>query len=143
MHPPPHSTLGGGLAPLVVRDAGHLGSDGLHNQRKVIEMTKAKTKTKSKRKATKAAARKVVGNGGRKVEAPKAGEPAPAREGSKLEEIITMMRKGATLAEMSQATKWKPASVRGVIQNAVKGRLKMTVTRTKDEKRGSVFTVEG
>jgi Protein of unknown function (DUF3489) len=67
-----------------------------------------------------------------------------ARPGSKLELIIGMMQavKGTTLAEMAKATKWKPAAVRGVIYNAVKGRLGLTVTLTpNEEERGTVFNI--
>lgn len=102
-------------------------------------MAKRKIPTKAQAKAFLAKGKAEVKR--QRAVAVKVGEPAPAKEGSKLEQIIGMMRKGATLAEMSQATSWKPTSVRGVIQNAVKGRLKMTVTREKVEGRGSVFTV--
>jgi Protein of unknown function (DUF3489) len=66
-----------------------------------------------------------------------------ARPGSKLELIIGMMKaaKGCTLAEMAKATKWKPAAVRGVIYNVVKGRLGLTVTLTPNEERGTVFNI--
>jgi hypothetical protein len=57
-------------------------------------------------------------------------QPAPARPGGKLEALIKMMRcaKGATLDERAKATGWKPVSVRGVIYNAVKGKIGLTVT---------------
>lgn len=102
----------------------------------------AKRKAATKRKGTKVPSRtKAKGKPQVEKQQAVAGEPAPAKEGSKLERIISMMKNGATLGEMSEATKWKPTSVRGVIQNAVKGRLKMTVTLTKVEDRGTVFTV--
>ena len=68
--------------------------------------------------------------------------PAPARPGSKLALIISMMQAkgGTTLADMAKATKWAPAAVRGVIYNAVKGRLGMTVTLTPHDD-GTVFTI--
>lgn len=69
--------------------------------------------------------------------------PKAARPGSKLELIIGMMKaaKGTTLAEMAKATKWKPAAVRGVIYNAVKGRLGLKVTLTPNAERGTVFNI--
>jgi hypothetical protein len=51
--------------------------------------------------------------------------------------------KGTTLAEMSKAVGWKPAAVRGVIYNAVKGRLGLTVKLTLNEDRGTVFAIVG
>jgi hypothetical protein len=66
-----------------------------------------------------------------------------ARAGSKLEKIIGMMQaaKRTTLAEMAKATKRKPAAVRGVIYNAVKKRLGLTVTLRPNEDRGTVFAI--
>jgi hypothetical protein len=68
-----------------------------------------------------------------------------ARAGSKLEKLIGMMQaaKGTTLAEMAKATGWKPTAVRGVIYNAVKKRLGLTVTLTPNEERGTVFAIVG
>jgi uncharacterized protein DUF3489 len=49
--------------------------------------------------------------------------------------------KGTTPVEMAKATGWKPTAVRGVIYNAVKGRLGLTVTLTPNEDRGTVFAI--
>jgi Protein of unknown function (DUF3489) len=98
--------------------------------RKAIKATKATTNGKPAAVAAKATTSDAV---------------KAARPGSKLELIIGMMKaaKCCTLSEMSKATKWKPAAVRGVIYNAVKGRLGLTVTLTPNEDRGTVFAITG
>ena len=66
--------------------------------------------------------------------------PAPARPGSKLEKTLKIMRspKGATLAEMAKACEWQPQSVRGVIYNAVQGRLGLRPNMEHDDERWTV-----
>ena len=103
---------------------------------KAPKAPKAPKGKKATKATTKVAATKVA------VAKAKPEGPAPAREGSKLALIISMMQAkgGTTLADMAMATKWAPAAVSGVIYNAVKGRLGLTVTLTPHDD-GTVFTI--
>ncbi len=70
--------------------------------------------------------------------APKAkGGPAVAREGSKTEAVLVLLRrpKGATLAELMKETGWEAtASVRGFISGTIGKKMGLKVESTRDEK---------
>jgi hypothetical protein len=64
------------------------------------------------------------------VTARDAGEAGPLPRPSKLLTIIAMLRRpeGATIAELSEATGWKPNSVRGAISGSIRKRRLMKVS---------------
>lgn len=56
------------------------------------------------------------------------------RGGTKLDAIVTLMRrtKGASIADMMSATDWQAHSVRGAISGALKKKLGLAVTSTRE-----------
>jgi len=56
------------------------------------------------------------------------------RTGTKQDQVIALLRRpqGATLAEIGEATGWAPHTCRGVLAGALKKRLGLTVTSTKE-----------
>ena len=56
-----------------------------------------------------------------------------ARSGTKTAKIIRMLQRpaGASLAELTRATKWQPHSVRGFLSGAVKGKRHLKVISKK------------
>ena len=60
--------------------------------------------------------------------------PRQPRTGSKQDQVIALLRRpeGATLAEIGEATLWAPHTCRGVLAGALKKRLGLTVTSTKE-----------
>ena len=60
--------------------------------------------------------------------------PRQPRTGSKQDQVIALLRRpqGATLAEIGEATGWAPHTCRGVLAGALKKRLGLTVTSTKE-----------
>ena len=62
--------------------------------------------------------------------------PAPkTRDGTKQAQVIAMLRRkqGATVAQIVEATGWRPHTVRGVFAGALKKKLGMTVTSEKSD----------
>ena len=70
-------------------------------------------------------------------------DPEPIeKRGSKQADVITMLRRpeGATVDEVMAATGWQPHTVRGVFSGALKKKLGLIVTSTREE-RGRVYRV--
>jgi hypothetical protein len=63
------------------------------------------------------------------------GAPRKTREGTKQEQLISMLRRkqGATIAQIVEATGWQPHTVRGAFAGALKKKLGLTVTSEKIE----------
>jgi Protein of unknown function (DUF3489) len=59
--------------------------------------------------------------------------PPQVRRGTKTAKILQMLRRpdGASLAELTKATKWQAHSVRGFLSGAVKGKLRLKIKSTK------------
>lgn len=81
-------------------------------------------------------------------EAPASPQPAAPkerkpREGTKQQQMIDLLRrpKGATLAEIVEATGWQQHTVRGAMAGALKKKLGLTITSEKDEARGRVYKI--
>ena len=72
--------------------------------------------------------------------APKERKP---REGTKQQQMIDLLRrpKGATLAEIVEATGWQQHTIRGAMAGALKKKLGLTITSEKDEARGRVYKI--
>ena len=66
----------------------------------------------------------------------------PARADSKQAQVIALLGRpnGATIDEMAGAIGWQHHSVRGVISGALKKRLGLTITSTKED-RGRVYRI--
>ena len=62
------------------------------------------------------------------------------REGTKQARLVAMLREGATIDEMVAATGWQPHTVRGAMAGALKKRLGLSITSTKEE-RGRVYRI--
>ena len=65
------------------------------------------------------------------------------REGTKQSQMIYLLRrpKGATLAEIVEATGWQQHTIRGAMAGALKKKLGLTITSEKDESRGRVYKI--
>jgi DNA-binding MarR family transcriptional regulator len=63
------------------------------------------------------------------------------RDGTKQAQVIAMLsrREGATIAQIVEATGWRPHTVRGVFAGALKKKLGLEVTSEKIEQRGRVY----
>ena len=90
------------------------------------------------------------------IDADEAKKPAPAnveehdarkerkpREGTKQQQMIDLLRspKGATLAEIVEATGWQQHTIRGAMAGALKKKLGLTITSEKDDTRGRVYRI--
>ena len=66
-----------------------------------------------------------------------------SREGTKQSKIIDLLRspKGATLAELVEATGWQQHTIRGAMAGALKKKLGLAITSEKDESRGRVYKI--
>ena len=76
-----------------------------------------------------------------------AAQPTTARQprtGTKQDQVIALLRRpqGATLAEIGEATGWAGHTCRGVLAGALKKRLGLTVTSTK-EGRDRIYKIAG
>jgi len=75
-------------------------------------------------------------------------DPEPAkpkqRAGTKQALLIEMLRApdGASIAEITKATKWQKHTARGVMSGALKKRLGLTITSEKLDDRGRVYRIE-
>jgi hypothetical protein len=67
------------------------------------------------------------------------------REGTKQAQLIAMLRRanGATIAEVVEATRWQPHTVRGALAGALKKRLGLTIISEKVEGRGRIYRIAG
>ncbi|WP_424931907.1 DUF3489 domain-containing protein [Amaricoccus macauensis] len=80
-------------------------------------------------------------------EAPVEADPAPKartpRTGTKLAELIEMLRAdgGATIDEIVAKTGWQAHTVRGAMSGALKKKLGLTITSEKVEGRGRVYSL--
>ena len=81
-------------------------------------------------------------------EAPASPQPAAPkerkpREGTKQQQMIDLLRrpKGATLAEIVDATGWQQHTIRGAMAGALKKKLGLTITSEKEEARGRVYRI--
>ncbi|CAK0770831.1 putative DUF3489 domain-containing protein [uncultured Gammaproteobacteria bacterium] len=65
---------------------------------------------------------------------PEPAAPRQPRTGSKQDQVIVLLRRpeGATLAQIGEATGWAAHTCRGVLAGALKKRLGLTVTSTKE-----------
>lgn len=68
-------------------------------------------------------------------------QPIALRTGTKQAQIIAMLQrpKGATIAEMVEATGWQAHTVRGSISGALKKKLGLPITSEKVEGRGTAY----
>ncbi len=65
---------------------------------------------------------------------PQSATPRQPRTGTKQDQVIALLRRprGATLAEIGEATGWAAHTCRGALAGALKKRLGLTVTSTKE-----------
>jgi hypothetical protein len=75
---------------------------------------------------------------------PETTEPAPVGRTTKLDILIGALRqrKGATIAELMEATGWQAHSVRGSISGALKNRMSLNVVSKTVDGRGRVYRIE-
>ena len=110
----------GRLVTLVITDAG-LAAIGIEPE-EALEPVPAKTSAPAESAA------------------PKERKP---REGTKQQQMIDLLRrpKGATLAEIAEATAWQQHTIRGAMAGALKKKLGLTITSEKDKVRGRVYKI--
>ena len=67
--------------------------------------------------------------------APKSRTPPQARRGTKTATILRLLQRpqGASLAELTKATKWQAHSVRGFLSGTLKGKMRLKVSSIKRE----------
>ncbi len=77
-----------------------------------------------------------------KISAKQANQGKPGA-GTKLAAMISLLsrKKGATIAELMEATSWQQHSVRGAISGTLKKKLGLTVTSDNIERRGRVYRI--
>jgi hypothetical protein len=77
-------------------------------------------------------------------ETPDAQQPTP-RSGTKQAMLIAMLQapEGATMDDITVATQWQAHTARGAMSGALGKKLGLTVTSTKEEKRGRVYRING
>jgi hypothetical protein len=70
-----------------------------------------------------------------KAASKKASKPAAAREGSKKEIVLDLLRRkeGATMAEIAKATGWQNHSIRGFISGQMTKRMGLTIESSKND----------
>jgi hypothetical protein len=77
--------------------------------------------------------------------APKGQKKPAAREGSKTERILDLLKRkdGASLAELMRATDWQPHSVRGFISGTLGKKMGLTVASVKGEDGERRYSLKG
>lgn len=78
-----------------------------------------------------------------KATSKKASKPAAAREGSKKEIVLDLLRRkeGATMAEIAKATGWQNHSIRGFISGQLTKRMGLTVESSKNDSGGRMYHI--
>ena len=76
-------------------------------------------------------------------EAPDAPNPVAVRAGTKQAQIIALLQRpeGASIGEIVEATGWQAHSARGMISSALKKKLGLAITSTKEQGRGTVHRI--
>lgn len=76
---------------------------------------------------------------------PPESRPARKRSGTKIDAAVQLLsrKKGATIADLMEATGWQAHSVRGAIAGAIKKKLGHMVLSEFEEKRGRVYRIVG
>ncbi len=124
----------GGRTALAITDAGlqAIGVDANRKTSKQSPSTKLQPKKRSRGAERKPAAKPKD----------KASPPA-VRSGTKQALMIDLLKrkKGATIAEIVEATGWQAHSVRGAISGALKKKLGLAVTSGKVQARGRVYRI--
>lgn len=109
--------------------------------------TTRKSKTAPRAKKTGAAAKKPAQQPRRATtkaaKTRRSKKPAKARGGTKQQILIERLRRGATIAELTQATGWQAHSVRGAISGTFKKKLGLAVTSEKVEGKDRVYRLTG
>ena len=88
------------------------------------------------------------GKSGKKAKAtkkaPKGAKKAAAREGTKAEKIIELLKRpdGATLAELMRATGWLAHSVRGFLSGTIRKKMGLTVISSKGAEGARSYSVK-
>jgi hypothetical protein len=102
----------------------------------------APSKAKSGKKATPA---KKADKPAKPVKKAGKAKPAGAREGSKTEKVLELLRRpdGATLKEIMKATGWQPHSVRGFLSGTIGKKMGLTVNSTKGEGGERSYSLKG
>jgi hypothetical protein len=107
---------------------------------------KAAKKARAAARSAHAAPKK--GKPGKKAKAPKkapkGAKKATAREGTKVEKILDLLKRpeGATLAELMKATGWLAHSVRGFLSGTLRKKLGLNVMSTKGEDGDRSYSVK-
>jgi len=105
----------------------------------------APSKAKSGKKASPA---KKAPKGGKRARGARPGKAAKekgvAREGSKTETILEMLKRpgGATAGELIKATSWQPHSLRGFLSGTIRKKMGLTVTSAKSENGERSYSVK-
>jgi hypothetical protein len=70
-------------------------------------------------------------------------EQEPAKRPNRGEQLVKLLKRarGATIAEMAEATGWQPHSVRGALSGLVGKKMGLTVTSEKVDGRGRVYRI--
>ncbi len=71
--------------------------------------------------------------------------PRQPRTGSKQDQVIALLRhpQGATLAEIGEVTGWATHTCRGALAGALKKRLGLTITSTKEAGGERTYRIDG
>jgi hypothetical protein len=103
--------------------------------RKEIEMSKTTQRAKSVNRKGKTGRTPAAVK--RRRVSTRAMSPGTVRAGSKLDKILTLLRRpaGATVEQMVTATGWQAHSVRGAISGALKKKLGLAIESTKQDGR--------
>ena len=103
--------------------------------------------TNSRKTSTRSSVRRSVKRPGTKKRAANEStardKNSPAPPGTKTAALIALLnrKEGATIADLTKATKWHPHSVRGAISGTLKKKLGLAVTSEKVESRGRVYRI--
>jgi hypothetical protein len=103
----------------------------------------AASKGKATKKASPAKKDAVGAKGAKKVAKPGKRRPDGARQGSKTEKVLDLLKRsgGATLAEIMKATDWQAHSVRGFISGTLGKKMALTVESAKNDNGERVYSI--